>query len=119
MHKSRRALYFQLYRMSCFPAKVIMATLVALFLLVGGIHIPPTSAPLPNGGRKSLSLDGASSTKTIPRSEDSSEGLNITRKKIVFSRSLRGGGSLPPPTPIRSRTRSFYPMLAPPPPYIL
>jgi hypothetical protein len=33
--------------MSCFPAKV-MATLL-LFLLVGGIHIPPTSASLPYG----------------------------------------------------------------------
>ena len=33
--------------MSCFPAKV-MATLL-LFLLVGGIRIPPTSASLPYG----------------------------------------------------------------------
>jgi hypothetical protein len=43
-----QALCFQVYRMSCFLAKV-MATVVAVFLLVGGIHIPPTSASLPYG----------------------------------------------------------------------
>ncbi|XP_059444952.1 uncharacterized protein LOC132176692 isoform X3 [Corylus avellana] len=59
--------------MNCFPEKV-MATVVAIFLLVGGIHIPPTSASLPHGGRKSLTLDG--STKTVPRLQGSFEGLH-------------------------------------------
>ncbi|XP_062170031.1 uncharacterized protein LOC133875811 [Alnus glutinosa] len=102
--------------MSYFPAKV-MATLVALFLLVGGTHIPPTSALLPYGGRKSLSLDG--STKTILRLEGNSEGLNITSKKIVFFRSLRGGGSSPPPPPVRNwRYIPIYPPPKPKPPYM-
>ncbi|KAE8124291.1 hypothetical protein FH972_019190 [Carpinus fangiana] len=76
-----------------------MATiLVAVFLLVGGIHLPPTSASLPYGnysGRKSLSLDG--STITVPKLQGSSEGLNITSKKMVYFRSLREGEPAPPP----------------------
>ncbi|KAE8124292.1 hypothetical protein FH972_019191 [Carpinus fangiana] len=94
-----QALCFQVYRMSCFLAKV-MATVVAVFLLVGGIHIPPTSASLPYGGRKSLSLDGL--MKTAPRLQGSYEGLNIiTGKKIVPFRSLREGISAPP-SPVRN-----------------
>ncbi|XP_062168627.1 formin-like protein 9 [Alnus glutinosa] len=94
--------------MSCFPAKV-MATLVALFLLVGGIDIQPTSASLPYGGRKSFSLDR--STKTTPRLEGSSESLNniITSKKIVFARILRGRGPSPPPPPTRNRPIKLKP----------
>jgi hypothetical protein len=49
-------LCFQLCTMmSCFPVKV-MATVVAVFLLVGGIHIPPTSASLPYGNISPLFL---------------------------------------------------------------
>ncbi|KAE8124286.1 hypothetical protein FH972_019185 [Carpinus fangiana] len=95
--------------MGCFPAKVIMATiLVAVFLLVGGIHIPPTSASLPYGGRKSLSLDG--STMTVPKLQGNSEGLNITSKKMVYFRNLRGGEPAPP-TPVRNPSHSPSPGL--------
>ncbi|KAE8124293.1 hypothetical protein FH972_019192 [Carpinus fangiana] len=103
--------------MSHFPAKV-MATLVALlFLLVA--DITSTSASLPYyGGQKCLSLDVL--TKTIPRLEGSFEGLNINSKKIVYFRSLRKRGLLPPPSPVRNRPISWKkPEPAPPPPQIL
>ncbi|GLT62448.1 hypothetical protein SLA2020_350870 [Shorea laevis] len=103
--------------MSCLHAAKVMATLLAVvFLLVGGIDIPATSASLPYGGRKSLSLDG--STKTVPRLEGSSKGLSIiTSKKIVSFRSLRAGGILLPPSPVRHQPVSWYE--PGPPPQIL
>ncbi|XP_059444951.1 uncharacterized protein LOC132176692 isoform X2 [Corylus avellana] len=103
--------------MNCFPEKV-MATVVAIFLLVGGIHIPPTSASLPHGGRKSLTLDG--STKTVPRLQGSFEGLNISNKKIVSFRSLKEGGKLKPPSPAHNRAVAWnMPYHPAPPPQIL
>ncbi|XP_062168626.1 uncharacterized protein LOC133874773 [Alnus glutinosa] len=99
--------------MSCFPAKVMAALVVAVFLLVGGIHIPPTSASLFYGGRKSLSLDG--SVKTTPRLEGSSEDLNnLASKKIVSVRILRGRGLKPPPPPTRNIPTKWK---SPPPPF--
>ena len=53
------------------------------------------------GGRKSLSLDG--STMTVPKLQGSSEGLNITSKKMVYFRSLREGVPAPPP-PTRGKS---------------
>ncbi|KAE8124290.1 hypothetical protein FH972_019189 [Carpinus fangiana] len=82
-----------------------MATiLVAVFLLVGGVHIPPTSASLSYGGWKSLSLDG--STMTVPKLiQGSSEGLNITSKKMVYFRSLKED-TLRPPPPLPNQRQS-------------
>jgi hypothetical protein len=53
------------------------------------------------GGRKSLSPDG--STMKEPKLQGSSEGLNITSKKMVYFRSLREGEPSPPP-PTRGKS---------------
>ncbi|KAE8124297.1 hypothetical protein FH972_019196 [Carpinus fangiana] len=84
-----------------------MATiLVAVFLLVSRIHLPPTSASLPYGGRKSLSLDGL--TTTVPKLQGSYEGFNLTSKKMVYFRSLKeGGGTSKPPSPKPNQPHSY------------
>ncbi|KAB1223423.1 hypothetical protein CJ030_MR2G012420 [Morella rubra] len=93
------------------PAK-LMATVVAVLLLVGDIQT--TSALLPYAGRKSLWPPQTTDAwmKRVPRKEGSTEGLNIGSKQIVPLVVLRGKELSPPPSPVRNGRSS---MKSPPP----